>query len=325
MENSPATRWLSISILWILLCQATPMYAQTPCTACSATAIYFPALESVEITINCSPSGPGSGIDNCWTINKGPDLSWRVDLCEPVSCLTLEGIAGVDGSGSAQVEIFFCASGDCGPTLSETCAVPFPSPTSTADVAAGSPVTGSISTPTGLTVLSWSVIWTGSQLEYTVTNLSAAPILDLSWPGTPLDGEFVELGTSVAASVPRSTAPISVFSSLVGVNFATGLPIIDLSVVTPTSAFVRGDCNADQSVDVSDAVSLLGILFIPGFPPAACDDSCDSDDDGSVDVGDAILLLSTLFVAGPMLSPPTPPCGADPTTDAIGCEGFQCP
>jgi M6 family metalloprotease-like protein len=66
--------------------------------------------------------------------------------------------------------------------------------------------------------------------------------------------------------------------------------------------FIRGDVNADSSVNVSDVVYLINYLFIGGPPPdpmAAGDANCD----GTINVNDVVYLINYLFISGP------PPCG----------------
>lgn len=84
-------------------------------------------------------------------------------------------------------------------------------------------------------------------------------------------------------------------------------------------SFVRGDCNSDTAVDISDAVKVLEDLFGSGVPPL-CEDACDCNDDGAENIADAIYLLAALFSGGPAPSGPYPECGTDPTPDALGCE-----
>ena len=89
---------------------------------------------------------------------------------------------------------------------------------------------------------------------------------------------------------------------------------------TPERAFVRGDCNDDGGVDISDAVSTLGALFL-GQGEITCQDACDSNDDGTVDVSDAIATLGVLFLGNGVIPlPGMNECGIDPTEDDVGCE-----
>ena len=86
--------------------------------------------------------------------------------------------------------------------------------------------------------------------------------------------------------------------------------------------FVRGDANGDAEIDISDAVALLGTLFL-GFRPPACDDAADTDDSGELDVSDAISLLTFLFNRRNQDPPPAPGPyrrGIDPTIDDLGCK-----
>lgn len=85
-----------------------------------------------------------------------------------------------------------------------------------------------------------------------------------------------------------------------------------------TEAFVRGDANGNQLVNISDAVVLLGFLFLGG-EPVTCLDAADSNDSGRVNVADAAYILNFLFRGGTMMPPPYPNPALDPTTDALTC------
>jgi len=78
-------------------------------------------------------------------------------------------------------------------------------------------------------------------------------------------------------------------------------------------------------VDISDAVAVLGYLFLGAETPG-CLDAADADDSGVLDITDGIRILGYLFVGA---APPPPPgpevCGVDPTADGIEpCEA-SCP
>ncbi len=100
--------------------------------------------------------------------------------------------------------------------------------------------------------------------------------------------------------------------TLVYVIFGSGLE----------KSFLRGDCNADGVLDVTDPIANLSFQFIGTFDPP-CRDALDFDDSGELDVTDPIANLTHQFVGGP---PPAPPgkdtCGVDPTEDKLGCESF---
>jgi hypothetical protein len=111
--------------------------------------------------------------------------------------------------------------------------------------------------------------------------------------------------TADAASSPDNTA---------------GYGLINVHAALGAWSFLRGDSNANRSVDIGDAVfTLFAIFGLKGSPPG-CLEAMDSNDDGLLGVTDAIHLLTYLFRAGPPLAPPFPFCGPDPTPDAIGCS-----
>jgi hypothetical protein len=85
-------------------------------------------------------------------------------------------------------------------------------------------------------------------------------------------------------------------------------------------AFFRGDSNGDSTVNMTDAISLLGALFLGGERPA-CSDAADSNDDGKLDIADALAILNFLFTGTSVLPAPHPDRGSDPTPDALHCHG----
>ena len=88
--------------------------------------------------------------------------------------------------------------------------------------------------------------------------------------------------------------------------------------------FLRGDANADDAINISDAMAILGCLFLNNVC-GHCLDSSDIDDNGKVEVTDAIQLLTWKFLGGPSPAPPYPECAVDPVGDSIdACETSPC-
>ena len=56
--------------------------------------------------------------------------------------------------------------------------------------------------------------------------------------------------------------------------------------------FSRGDCNADGSFNIADAIFGLDILFGGMGTIAPCQDSCDANDDGGFNIADNIYMLT---------------------------------
>jgi hypothetical protein len=98
-----------------------------------------------------------------------------------------------------------------------------------------------------------------------------------------------------------------------------GVTLGALPVAEPRAAFVRGETNGDGSVDLSDAVKVLLLLF-GGAGPPSCADAFDVDDTGTIDLTDAVVLLGYLFGSGAPPTMPFPEAGLDPTEgDEHGC------
>ncbi|MFQ5654165.1 MAG: hypothetical protein ACE5GW_05500 [Planctomycetota bacterium] len=89
--------------------------------------------------------------------------------------------------------------------------------------------------------------------------------------------------------------------------------------------FARGDCNAEGSYNIGDAVFTLSFLFANGTNPS-CEDACDANDDGALNISDPIYSLGRLFSTTPPPPAPFPGCGEDPTVDPLECAAFgACP
>ena len=95
--------------------------------------------------------------------------------------------------------------------------------------------------------------------------------------------------------------------------------------------FYRGDANSDGSLDVSDAVGVIGFLF-RGTHSFTCLEAADVNDDDELDVADVVSSLEFLFRAGAAPPPPGPPsetagCGLDPdgpSSDGwLGCDEYS--
>lgn len=92
-----------------------------------------------------------------------------------------------------------------------------------------------------------------------------------------------------------------------------------LALEVGPATFRRGDFNRDDRVDISDAVGVLGHLFL-GVEATRCEDAADADDNGTVNLTDAISILGWLFQGAGEL--PAPGCfraGQDPTSDDLIC------
>ena len=76
--------------------------------------------------------------------------------------------------------------------------------------------------------------------------------------------------------------------------------------------------DSDGNLDVSDAVHLLGHLFL-GEEAPSCLDAADTNDNAVLDLGNAVHVLQFLFLGGPPPGRPFPECGPDPTADSLGC------
>ncbi|HLU50055.1 MAG TPA: hypothetical protein VK116_18285 [Planctomycetota bacterium] len=113
---------------------------------------------------------------------------------------------------------------------------------------------------------------------------------------------------------------------ILGVPFNWDVPRVDLWLQngTDTSArprLIRGDADADGSVQVNDAIVMLRVLFL--FDPIpSCLEALDVNESGAVDLSDPIATLILLF--RPDMEPLRPLVGeCEPLREgALSCDGF---
>lgn len=91
-------------------------------------------------------------------------------------------------------------------------------------------------------------------------------------------------------------------------------------------SFHRGDADDNGQLQLTDAVRILGFLFLGG-PSPTCLEAADADDNGQLQLTDAVRILGFLFLGGAPPSPPGPPseaCGTDPVgSPDVGCESYE--
>jgi polyhydroxybutyrate depolymerase len=93
-------------------------------------------------------------------------------------------------------------------------------------------------------------------------------------------------------------------------------------VAPPDPQFRRGDVNADETRDISDAITTLTFLFNGAPETLACEKSADTNDDGEIDISDGVALLDYLFQGARAPAEPLEACGLDTTPDDLSCGSF---
>jgi len=113
----------------------------------------------------------------------------------------------------------------------------------------------------------------------------------------------------------------------VSMPFTTSNGTITISAPPPTEVFRRGDSDGTGSMDLTDAVRILGFLFL-GQGTLDCLEAADSDDNGAIELTDAVRILNYLFQGAappPAPGPPPAPCGPDPAGSVkdLGCDKYE--
>ncbi|MBI4603751.1 MAG: hypothetical protein HY721_17490 [Planctomycetes bacterium] len=100
---------------------------------------------------------------------------------------------------------------------------------------------------------------------------------------------------------------------------------VTVSDKPPEPVFHRGDADQNGQLQLTDAIRILGFLFLGG-PAPDCLDAADADDNGQLQLTDAIRILGFLFLGGvppATPGPPPDPCGPDTAgADELGCTAY---
>ena len=155
-----------------------------------------------------------------------------------------------------------------------------------------------------LASIDWGAGDTAAIIEYAVDTTSLAG--DSVGATTTLQWADIgdDVGNSVSCAAPRTPfameAPALVTTNDITISFV------------PARDFIRGDCNGDGALNITDAIYLLnGYIAQPTVgPPSSCPAACDTNDDASVNISDVPFFLSYLFAAGPAPAAPFPNCGS---------------
>ena len=88
----------------------------------------------------------------------------------------------------------------------------------------------------------------------------------------------------------------------------------------PARRFLRGDCNTDGTVNISDAICALNWLFAGDSAPG-CRAALNTNGDQEVDIADSVFLLGFLFGGDSNIAAPFPDCGPGmlPADEELGC------
>ena len=104
------------------------------------------------------------------------------------------------------------------------------------------------------------------------------------------------------------------------IDYGDGTPP-DVAPTGRVVVFVRGDCNSDSTVDISDGMILLAYLF-QGANAPGCEAACDFNADGTLDLTTAIYLFDAIFQGTKAIPAPYPECGEGEMT--LDCATSSC-
>ena len=152
--------------------------------------------------------------------------------------------------------------------------------------------------------------------------------IELAWTnGSAYDAIRIYRGAELVASIEGTgTTWSEAYRPMPGEPYRVAPVVGELEgpgsvcVAVRPLVFLRGDVEVNGEINITDAISILGFLFIGGDEPA-CLDAADVNDDAEVNITDGIALLGFLFLSGAAPAPPFPSPGYDTTPDGTLCEG----
>jgi hypothetical protein len=149
--------------------------------------------------------------------------------------------------------------------------------------------------------------------------------------GTDLDITTDDGGCAISFVGGGRFAPTDVFPNLIDSGpanrYASATFEFEIDTTEPGKTFHRGDADDNGQLQLTDAIRILGVLFL-GQGVITCMDAADADDNGSLQLTDAIRVLGVLFLGQGTIPAPGPtsePCGLDPTPDGgadLGCATY---
>jgi hypothetical protein len=151
------------------------------------------------------------------------------------------------------------------------------------------------------------------------------------------DGSFPDPLTPFEISLPVGVKGRTVRVELIAPDFVPPneyfLSLAEVEVYSSTGPrekrFHRGDTDNNGQLQLTDAVRILGFLFLGQTSPT-CLDAADTDDNGQLQLTDAVRILGFLFLGQIPPEPPGPttqPCGPDVRLESpdLGCAEYtQC-
>jgi hypothetical protein len=125
-------------------------------------------------------------------------------------------------------------------------------------------------------------------------------------------GRITAVGASQSGTMPRAGEAFEhEFSnwSIIVAGFSADI----------RKSFLRGDCNDDGTVNISDAACILNWLFA-GEDDPGCVAATNTNGDEAANITDATYLLNHLFAGGPAPVAPFPDCGPGTLPQELSCE-----
>jgi len=169
----------------------------------------------------------------------------------------------------------------------------------------------------------WRLVYAGTQKHNTHEEFWVVLDPPVTVPGLETPVHIVELIAPISSQGQAATAK----ANYLGPNFevlaspnVSSYAFVDSD--TPRTTFRRGDFDANGTLQISDAIALVGYLYGDGSP-SPCMKAADANDNGALTVTDAVTVLRFLFMPGEPHPGSLARCVSDATPDALECDSYR--
>jgi formylglycine-generating enzyme required for sulfatase activity len=152
---------------------------------------------------------------------------------------------------------------------------------------------------------------------------SSSATTGVHWPRILYTGVHRQVAREVSSRAGIRKGSTMKRSSAARIRLGVCLSAVLLLAVGSLRAqtrFIRGDTDGNGQLEMSDAIRVLGYLFLHTPDALDCLEAANANAGEGLDISDGVYILSYLYLDGKAPPMPYPSCGLDPLGTPLGCE-----